>query len=642
MRKLFSGAIAQNVAAIAAMAWIVNAGIAQKNEPVDFAHNVAPIIRLRCAECHTSGKYKGAFSMDTREDMLKSMAIKPGKSATSELIGRVVSDKPDHRMPPKGDRLTSKQVDLLKAWIDQGLPWEPGYSFKTSSYLPPLEPRKVALPASIQGREHPIDRILDVYHARNKQKEPDPLDDRAFLRRVYLDLVGQLPTPAESEKFLAESPLERRALAIKRLLADPRPYTDHWLTFWNDLLRNDYAGTGFIDGGRKQISAWLYQALLDNKPYDKMARELISPNADSDGFIHGIKWRGNVNASQVVELQFSQNISQVFFGVNMKCASCHDSFIDTWKLDDAYSLAAVISNSPLEIHRCDKPQGRKAAPSFLFPQLGTIDASQPRDKRLAQLAKLVTHEKNGRFSRTMANRVWQRLMGRGIVHPVDVMANPPFDADLLDYLGSYLADNQYDLKKLMLHIVSSRAYQSRPALQENGIVGGGVVFRGPGFKRMSAEQFLDAIWQVTATGGQNSAAPVKLPAWTEITPKERQGVRVSLMNADALTRSLGRPNREQVVTTRPDQLTTLQAIDLANGKEITQILASGAAALRKAHPATKPVGLIVLGYERALGRQPTSDELQVATDIIGSKPTDDSVADLLWTIFMLPEFQIIR
>ena len=167
MRKLFSGAIAQNVAAIAAMAWIVNAGIAQKNEPVDFAHNVAPIIRLRCAECHTSGKYKGAFSMDTREDMLKSMAIKPGKSATSELIGRVVSDKPDHRMPPKGDRLTSKQVDLLKAWIDQGLPWEPGYSFKTSSYLPPLEPRKVALPASIQGREHPIDRILDVYHARN-------------------------------------------------------------------------------------------------------------------------------------------------------------------------------------------------------------------------------------------------------------------------------------------------------------------------------------------------------------------------------------------------------------------------------------------------------------------------------------------
>src|SRR5262249_3149138 len=149
-----------------------------------------------------------------------------------------------------------------------------------------------------------------------------------------------------------------------------------------------------------------------------------------------------------------------------KCASCHDSFIDKWKLEDAYRLAAVVADRPPEIHRCDKPTGRKAVPGFVFPELGGIDAAQPRAKRLEQLARLGTHPDNGRFTRTIANRVWQRLMGRGIVHPVDVMANRPWSEDLLDYLAVYLAENGYDLKKLIGHIATSRAYQSRAAVRE--------------------------------------------------------------------------------------------------------------------------------------------------------------------------------
>jgi hypothetical protein len=325
----------------------------------------------------------------------------------------------------------------------------------------------------------------------------------------------------------------------------------------------------------------------------------------------------------------------------MKCASCHDSFIDTWKLEDAYRLAAVVADRPLEIHRCDKPLGRKAAPGFTFPSLGGIDAKLPKAKRLEQLARLVTHEKNGRFTRTMANRLWQRFMGRGIVHPVDVMANPPFDADLLDYLGVYLSDNRYDLKKLMEHIVTSRAYQSKPAVQSKETPGESYVFRGPELKRMTAEQFLDAIWQVTATGPQKPAAPVRLPAWTDSTPVERRRVRASLLTADALMRSLGRPNREQVVTTRPDQLTTLQAIDLANGKALAELLARGAAALRKAHP-KEPAELIERIYVRALCRKPTGGEVKIAGEILGPKTSDEGVADLLWAVFMLPEFQLIR
>ncbi|MEX2026644.1 MAG: DUF1549 domain-containing protein, partial [Pirellulaceae bacterium] len=138
-------------------------------------------------------------------------------------------------------------------------------------------------------------------------------------------------------------------------------YAEHWLTFWNDLLRNDYAGTGFITGGRKQISKWLYEALVANKPYDQFARELIAPpTADSTGFADGIRWRGEVSAGQTVEIQFAQSVGQAFLGINLKCASCHDSFIDRWTLEDAYGLAAVYSQRPLELHRCDKPVGKMA------------------------------------------------------------------------------------------------------------------------------------------------------------------------------------------------------------------------------------------------------------------------------------------
>ena len=106
--------------------------------------------------------------------------------------------------------------------------------------------------------------------------------------------------------------------------------------FWNDLLRNDYTGTGFITGGRRQITGWLHQSLVENKPFDQFVRELIAPTDESRGFIDGIVWRGTVNASQTVPIQFAQNVGQTFLGINLKCASCHDSFVES--LDPAADL----------------------------------------------------------------------------------------------------------------------------------------------------------------------------------------------------------------------------------------------------------------------------------------------------------------
>ncbi len=611
-----------------------------QRKPIDFAHDIAPLIKARCAECHTDGAYKGSFSLDTREAMLKSEAIVPGKSGESELIDRITSDDPDFRMPPKGERLAPAEVARISAWIDRGAPWEAGFTFKRAGYVAPLKLRRPKLPPALNGRVHPVDRIIDAYLASHGVSPPAPLDDAHFARRAFLDFIGLLPPPGELEAFASDAAPGKRVHLARRLLDDRRAYADHWLTFWNDLLRNDYVGTGYIDGGRKPITGWLYQSLIDDKPYDRFVRELISPKPESEGFIKGIKWRGRVNASQVREIQFSQNVSQVFFGINMKCASCHDSFIDRWKLVDAYGLAAVIAEEPLEIARCDKPTGKTAVPKFPWPELGTIDASQPREQRLDRLSELMTHPDNGRFLRTIANRIWQRLMGRGIVHPVDVMANEPWSEDLLEYLAGYLVDHGYDLKALIEHIVDSRAYQSSPAVASEGDSADGYVFRGPTIKRMTAEQFLDAVWLVTGTAPSKADATVHPPR--EATAPEHRFVRAALVKSDELMRSLGRPNREQVVTTRSDVLTTLEALDLSNGQVFNDILSRGAGALLKSKPKATGDQLAAMIYLRALGRRPSPDELTVARDLVGSPPTPEGLADLLWVVFMLPEFQLIR
>lgn len=620
--------------------WIFLVSPAAADEAVDFAHDVLPILKSRCAECHTNGKYKGGFSLDTREAAIKS-GLAPGKATATELWKRVTSDDPDVRMPPKGKPLTPQETARLRDWIDKGLSWQPGFSFKVAAYVAPLKPRRPEIPASRPGLEHPIDRILADYAARNKIPQPPPLDDETFLRRAYLDAIGLLPTPQETASFLADAEPNKRSRLIRRLLDERRAYAEHWLSFWNDLLRNDYSGTGFITNGRKQITAWLYRSLYENEPYDRFARQLVSPGKESDGFLAGITWRGDFNSSQTTAMQFSQNLSQVFFGVNMKCASCHDSFIDGWKLTDAYGLAAAASDRPLEIHRCDKKTGVVATPAFLFPELGGISA-KTKSERLAQLADLVVHPDNGRFTRTIANRLWQRLMGRGIVHPVDVMGNRPWSEDLLDHLATRLVETEYDLKKLVEHIMTSRAYQSRAVLVAKEPSGDDDVFRGPEIRRMTAEQFLDAVNMVTLLAPDKISAPVKPPPFDESIPAERRFVRASLMKTDSLMQSLGRPPREQVVTTRPDQLTTLQAMDLANGKILDDLLTRGANNLMRRLPKNDADAAVDDVYRRALSRLPTPGERIAARELLGSPMTAPGVADLLWAVFMLPEFQLVR
>lgn len=571
--------------------------------------------------------------MDTQGKLIESGAIVVGNAAESEFIARIVSDDPELRMP-QGGQLSAAEVELLTRWINDGVPWEAGFTFKAKSYKRRLKPRRPELPPAVDDRNHPVDRIVDAYFAQRDITRPARADDSTFLRRISLDLTGQLPDQSLTDAFLSSEDNDKRRRLILLMLNDSVGYADHWITFWNDLLRNDYRGTGFIDGGREQITGWLYQSLLTNKPYDQFVRELISPTPASVGFIKGIKWRGRVNASQVPPLQFAQNVSQVMLGINLKCASCHDSFINDWKLADAYGLAAVISDEPLEIHRCDKPTGEIAQAAFVFPELGSIDPQKPAKERLVELANLITSDDNGRLARTIVNRLWHRLMGRGIVHPVDIMSNPPWSEDLIDHLAIDFVDHNYDLKHLIAQIVTSEIYQAVTVPAEPEISEDDYVFRGPTAKRLTAEQFQDAVWQLTASAPTTAAANFGF--------RGARPLRASLVESNLLTRALGRPNREQVVTTRPDVMTTLQALDLTNGEVLANQLGDSSIKLAEEFSDTNPDDIVRRLYRHTLLRDPSDTEIEAGKRLIGKAVSPEGIADLYWAILMLPEFQLVR
>jgi hypothetical protein len=746
-----------------------------------------------------------------------------GQSGSSYLIELVSGLDPDNVMPVKGSKLTSAQVGLLRAWIDQGMPWSPEVTFAKPPSLN-LSPRQPELPpASRRASRHPLDRLLAPYFAQHEFKPSAPVEDRLFARRVYLDVIGLLPTTAELEAFLKQRHADKRERLVTQLLGDRRRYAAHWLTFWNDLLRNDYRGTGYIDGGREQISSWLYASLATNLPYDRFVAELIHPPPKAAGFTKGIVWRGTVNASQIPPMQAAQNIAQVFMGVNLKCASCHDSFINDWALTDAYALANVYADEPLEIFQCDKPTGKKAGVGFIYPELGQIPSDAPKAERTKRLAEILTERKNGRLSRTIVNRLWARFLGRGLIEPTDDMEQPAWNPDVLDWLAEDLVAHGYDLQHTMRTILTSQAYQL-PAVSQDERKNADYVFAGPTIRRLSSEQFRDALGQVTGvwykepakgvdlavTGADGQEVPlpasvrwiwsqpeaatkalaqtvylhktVVLPAkptsaWTVVvcdnsytlfvngarvgsgqdvnTPnlfdlrsqlkagtnllavaavnhtrdnkapkadqppveadanpagflfftrlqfdhahrelgsdkswtvseqapakgweapgatlpggsaaselgavgvapwnagrrlaatlamsRAHEAVRSSLVAADPLMLALGRPTREQVISTRASAATTLQALELTNGDTLSQLLRQGAANLLK-NSSDSNKQLVTRLYQAALGRKPSSSELRLADELVGRPPQKDQLEDLLWVVAMLPEFQLI-
>jgi mono/diheme cytochrome c family protein len=495
----------------------VTAASGSKPAKTDYQRDIHAIFAAHCLACHNAEKRSGGLSLGTYPDIVaggrSGAAIQPGRSGESLVVRRILGEVPP-AMPLGGDPLAEAEVATLRAWIDEGARATPASAGAKARWEPPLGLTEPAIPPVTWANwTEPLDRFTAAYLKKQGVARPVPVDSAVFARRAYLDLWGLLPAPDEIRTFVASADPSKRAKLVARLSSDPTRYAENWITWWNDLLRND-EGVAYISevAGRKSITPWLLDALERNKPYDRMVRELLNPTAtaDPDGFLIGVNWRGVVSASQTPPLQAAQNAAQIFVGINFKCNSCHDSFISKWKLKDAYALAAYFSaEEKLQLYRCDVAQtGQFATAAYMYPELNQPPSSTAIQDRRATIAAIFADPRNGRLPRTLVNRVWERLMGRGFVGDADDMDGEPWSPELLDYLAADFVKNGYDIKRLIATIVASKTYQMR-AVAGPGQSPAHYSFRGPELRRLTAEQFADAI--ATVTGDWHVARPRPAP-----------------------------------------------------------------------------------------------------------------------------------
>jgi hypothetical protein len=562
---------------------------------IDFERQVQPIIAKRCLECHSQDKRKGGLSLATYADALdggrNGPAIRPGNSARSLLIHRVTGAV-EPQMPKDEDPLTAAELAVVRRWIDQGARATATSAPAPQPWEAPLALTRPAIPSALwPAWASPLDRLVAKYLVSRKVSPPTAVSDAVFARRVYLDVWGLLPTPEQLEAFVTDPAPTKRAALVAALLADDEKYAEHWMSFWNDVLRNEDGVTYFSEtAGRKSITDWLFPALKTNLRYDEFVARLLNPAApsDPDGFLVGVNWRGETSAAVMPWMQAAQNSAQVFLGINLKCNACHDSFVSKWKLKDAYALAAYFAPEPkLQMYRCDVALDKYAEPGFLFPELTRAPASASLADRRRAAAETFLDRRMGRLPRTLVNRLWHRLLGRGLVANPDEMDGVPWSADVLDWLASDFVEHRYDIKHVISTILTSRAYEM-PAVPRTGEPPArGYVFAGPEVRRLTSEQFADAVGAITGEWNTHqprgaSAPPPPAAAQPRLGPPpslaRTSGVygREWRVASSSLSRALGRPIRDQIHSTRAVEASTLQALELVNGELLTHRLSRGA------------------------------------------------------------------
>ncbi len=468
--------IAEKIAVVAAQNDAAHAGT------VDFFRDILPILETKCFDCHQGTKTKGGLRLDSLAAAMKGgesdgAAVVKQHPEKSPLITRVSTDDEELIMPPKGKPLTKEQVELLSRWIKEGANW------------PDLKVDHVNLTGLT--------------------------DDLAFLRRITLDTVGVVPTLEEIDAFLKDSRKDKRARAIERLLADPR-WADQWVGYWQDVLAENPNMLNPTLNNTGPFRWWIYESLLDDKPMDLFVTELLRMRGSQR--FGGPAGFGVASQNDVPMAAKGTIVSTAFLGVETKCARCHDSPAHESTQQDLFELAAMLATKPLDVPTTSsvpmdklhaggrKPliqvtlqPGTKVLPKWPFPEFcpeevaDTLaqDAKDDRDR----LAALITAPQNERFAQVIVNRVWARLMGRGIVEPVaDWEKGKPTHPELLRYLGREFVRSGYSLKKLAGLIMNSQAYQRAT---DATLKGPSPLFTSPAPRRLTAEQIVDSLFAAT-------------------------------------------------------------------------------------------------------------------------------------------------
>lgn len=464
----------------------------------------------------------------------------------------------------------------------------------------------------------------------------DLADDAAFLRRVYLDVIGTLPTAAEARAFLASTDPNRRAKLIDQVLNRPE-YADYWSMRWADLLRVDKDVV--TARGAIAMTRWLRKQFAENRPFDQFARDIVTAEGNTGR-------EGPASLYVVLDSPeaLSRSVAQLFLGVRIACAQCHHHPSARWGQDDYFGLAGFFTSAQ-----------RKALPgggTAIFANVGT-DLPNPRTKevvparalgadaadfkrafdRRTVLADWMAAPDNPYFAPALANRLWAHYFGRGLVEPLDDFraTNPATNEPLLAELARHMREVKYDLKAFTRTLLNSRAYQlsSRPAPgnaddQQN--------FSHAIAKAQPAEVLLDAISQTTGV-------PEKFNGWPE-------GYRAIQIWDNRIPsyffRIFGRPMRASVCECeRSNEPSISQALHLMNSPEVMdKIRAKTGVARRLADSSKTSAEVIDELYLGTLARFPTDRERALFLEAFKEPGSDrrTAVEDVLWTLLNTKEF----
>ena len=482
-----------------------------------------------------------------------------------------------------------------------------------------------------------IDDAVDQKLMQLKYLPSDLCTDEEFIRRVYLDVIGILPTLEEVTAFAADQDPNKRDKAVDQLLDRPE-YSKFWALKWGDLLR--LTSGQVTNEGVYKYYRWVERSFRENKPYDQFATELLTATGSTFSNPAANFYRTSKDMNDCVE-----TISQVFLGARLQCAKCHNHPFERWTQDNYYGMAAFFN-------RVQRKNTKRANEMFIFvsqsgevtqprtqqqmkpwvPGQGDIENPNEFDRRL-DFAKWLTEPDNPFFAKIEVNRIWSQVFGRGIVEPADDFrdTNPPSNALLLDQLAQDFVDNGYDRKKILATILKSRTYQT--SYQPNDFNEDDTKYFSHYQPRLlSAEQLLDAICHVTQVAESFGG----LPAGTKATHLPAP----DLVNNEFL-KIFGQPERQTVCACeRTNESNLSMAIQFFNGPLIYGKLKDESNSFRKSMTDGKSdTEIITLLYNLAVCRNPSDTELKASLEHIESKEDRvEALEDICWAILNTNEF----
>lgn len=490
-----------------------------------------------------------------------------------------------------------------------------------------------------------IDKHVDA-KLQQMQFLPSPLcSDEVFLRRVFLDVVGILPTPQERHRFLADQSADKRARLISELLERPE-YPKFWAQKWGDLLRLSRKQIGLTSVFK--FSSWLQAAIAENRPYDQLARQLLTASGSTLKNPAGNYYRTSADTNDAMETS-----AQLFLGTRIQCAKCHNHPFERWTQDNYYGLAAVF-------HRVGRKKTQHPEETVVFPTAdgdvshpatgqpampwvptsGLLNVQAGQDRRAA-FADWLTSEQNPFFAAVEVNRIWAQVMGTGIVEPFDDFrdSNPPSNPELLNALAKDFRDNRYDRNHILRTILNSRTYQSASVVNRFNRADTRY-FSHYRARRLSAEQLVDALTSVIDVPEHFVAVPSGTKATWLPAPDLKPHDRADLGSVDFL-KVFGQPERQSVCECeRGDETSLGQALQLLNGEFLHKRLSSESNRFRRLLKEGKAPAVIVQDlYIRALGREPVEQELTAAITYLANA-IDRGIAleDVCWVIVNDSEF----